>query len=257
MTEYSEVDETDDDGVLRVLINRPDKRNPLSRSVLRRLRSIFDARRDDQNLRLAVVTGAGDKCFAAGGDLKELGTLRLYQDAVDFSDEAYYTLEAIRCFPLPVVAALNGDALGGGAELSVACDIRIMAAHARIGFIQGRLNISTSWGGGADLMRLVGPARALSLMTRGVMVGGAAAIAIGLAEAAAQDSDFSGFIECFIAPMRRQTSLVARAFKAQAIAARMSDTRSEARRLERDSFGATWTHSDHWNAVAAISTRPR
>ena len=80
---------------------------------------------------------------------------------------------------MPVVAALNGDALGGGAELAVACDLRVMAAGARIGFIQGRLNIPTSWGGAADLMRLVGPARGLSLLARSAMLDGAAALATG------------------------------------------------------------------------------
>jgi enoyl-CoA hydratase len=239
-----------DGDALRVAINRPEKRNPLSRAVLARLRQTFEARRDDEHLRLAIVTAAGDRTFAAGGDLKELDSIRTREDALDFSDEAHAALDAIRRFPLPVIAALNGDALGGGAELCVACDIRIMAAHARIGFIQGRLNISTSWGGGADLMRLVGPSRALSLLARGVLVDGAEAIAIGLAEATAPEGDFAAFVETFIAPMRRQTALVMRAFKAQALAARFSRPRDEARQIERDYFGATWVHDDHWAAAA-------
>ena len=77
-----------------------------------------------------------------------------------------HVLDSIRRFPVPVVAALNGDALGGGAELAVACDMRVAATHARIGFVQGRLAITTGWGGGIDLAAIVGPSRALALLCR-------------------------------------------------------------------------------------------
>lgn len=239
-----------DGGVLRVTTNRPDKRNPLSREVLGQVREAFEAAAGDQELRLAVVTGAGEKSFAAGGDLRELQSIRTGPDAADFSDEAFAALDAVRRFPLPVVAAINGDALGGGAELGVACDIRIMAAGARIGFIQGRLNISTSWGGGIDLMRLVGYGRGLSLLGRSAILSGPEAVAIGLVEAVAPEGEpFAAYVDAFIEPMRRQSPLVLRAFKAQALAERFGRPREETRRLERDDFSRTWMHDDHWAAA--------
>ncbi|MBM3359776.1 MAG: enoyl-CoA hydratase/isomerase family protein, partial [Betaproteobacteria bacterium] len=151
-------------GVLNVSINRPDKRNALSRAVLGELKRVFSGHSGAQDLRVAVLRGAGEKSFAAGGDLRDLAQVRTRADTRRMAEQARDALEAIRSFPVPVVAALNGDALGGGAELAVACDFRVAASHARIGFIQGRLNIATAWGGGADLMRLVGPARALRLL---------------------------------------------------------------------------------------------
>jgi enoyl-CoA hydratase len=86
-----------------------------------------------------------------------------------------------------------------------------MAAHARIGLIQGRINISTSWGGGVDPMRLVGHARALSLLGRSAVIGGADAVSIGLADAVANaDQDFTAFVDEFVAPLRRQAPRVLR-----------------------------------------------
>jgi Enoyl-CoA hydratase/carnithine racemase len=126
-----------DDDVLRVTINRPEKRNPLSRSVLAAIGEAFRTHRDREDLRLAVVTAAGIKSFAAGGDLREVEAIRETEASRQFSNESFAALDAVRRFPLPVVAALNGDALRGRAELAVACDMRLMAAHARIGFIQG------------------------------------------------------------------------------------------------------------------------
>ncbi|MCH8238351.1 MAG: enoyl-CoA hydratase/isomerase family protein, partial [Proteobacteria bacterium] len=133
------------DGVITVTIDRPGKRNALSREVLAELAEIFTAAARDDGLKAAVVTGAGDKCFAAGGDLKDLASVRTLNDARAMADDAKQAFEAIRRFPVPVVAALNGDALGGGAELAVACDFRVFAHHARIGFVHGRLNIPTAW----------------------------------------------------------------------------------------------------------------
>lgn len=246
------------DGVLRITINRPDKRNALSRSVLAAIGQAFAAHRGDEHLRLAVLTAVGTKSFAAGGDLRELESIRTSAAAREFSDQAYAALDEIRRFPLPVIAAINGDALGGGAELSVACDLRIMAAHARIGFIQGRINISTSWGGGIDLMHLVGTPRALSLLSRSAIICGAEASSIGLADAVASaEQDFATFVEDFISPIRRQTPSVLRAFKALAMAHRLGVGREEARCIERDHFGATWVHEDHWAAAAKALSSSR
>ena len=238
---------------LRVTINRPEKRNPLSRGVLSGLRAAFAAHRDEAALKLAIVSATGDRSFAAGGDLREVETIREREDALAFSDECHAALEEIRRFPVPVVAALNGDALGGGAELVVACDIRVMAAHARIGFIQGRLAISTSWGGGTDLMQLVGPARALSLLARSTIVSGPDALAIGLVDAVAPEGElFADHVEAFVTPMLKQTPLVMRGFKAQALARRLGLPREDCREIEREHFAATWLHDDHWAAAAKV-----
>ena len=104
-------------------------------ATLDAIAAAFDGAASDEDLRLAVLTGAGEKSFAAGGDLKELASVKGEEAAIRMATHAKAALATVRNFPLPVVAALNGDALGGGAELAMACDMRIAASHARIGFM--------------------------------------------------------------------------------------------------------------------------
>jgi enoyl-CoA hydratase len=241
------------DGILRVTINRPEKRNALSRSVLAELGQTFAAHATDERLLAAVLRGAGDKSFAAGGDLRDLSSIRTCDAAVAMAEQAKAALHAIRRFPVPVIAALNGDAMGGGAELAAACDFRVAAAHARIGFVQGRLNISTAWGGGVDLMKLVDPTTALRLLCRSDMLRGAEALSLGLIDAVADEGqELDGLLADFLAPLLRQTPQVIRAFKALALAARDGKPRAELDALETRLFAANWIHDDHWIAAEKI-----
>jgi enoyl-CoA hydratase len=245
-------------GVLRVTVNRPDKRNALSGEVLRSLAAAFVANGDDQSLRVAILRGAGEQCFAAGGDLRELASITTLEGAAEMARDAKASLEAIRQFPLPVVAALNGDAMGGGAELAVACDFRIAAAHARIGFVQGRLNISTAWGGGIDLMRLVGASRGLGLLCRGEMLSGTEAVALGLIDAVAREGQpLDELITDFIAPIQKQSPQALRAFKGVAKGVRAGLSRAELNELETQMFAHTWVHQDHWTAAEKITSKWR
>jgi len=162
-------------------------------------------------------------------------------------------LENIRRFPLPVIAALNGDAMGGGAELALACDMRIAASHARIGFVQGRINVTTAWGGGVDLMRLVGPSVALQLLCQGEMIPAHKAAALGLINRLADDGQSLDALEMdFLAPILGQAPHVLRAFKALTYAARSGLSIGELNQLETRLFSPTWIHEDHLRAVEKL-----
>jgi enoyl-CoA hydratase len=244
------------DGVLRVTINRAQKRNALNAEVLQALSEAFTSHADDHTLRVAVLRGAGEQCFAAGGDLRELASITTLEAAASMAIDAKAWLETIRDFPVPVVAALNGDAMGGGAELAVACDFRIAAAHARIGFVQGRLNISTAWGGGIDLMHLIGPSRALGLMCRGDMLTGVEASSFGLVDAVARENQtLDDLITDFIAPILKQAPQVLRAFKSVAKGVRAGLPRAELYDIETRMFAQTWVHADHWSAAEKITSK--
>ena len=243
------------DGVLRVTIDRPEKRNPLSLGVLDRLRIIFTDAAVDDRIHVAVVTGAGDKAFASGGDLGELGQYRSQEDAEDFSRHGKAALNAVRQFPVPVIARLNGLALGGGAELALACDLRFAAPSARIGFIHGRLCISPSWGGGNDLVRLCGPAKALQLMATAEVFDAEAATSIGLVDLVCpSDSDFDAWFEEKLVRYSNQPRQVLSAFKAITNSHRDYE-RAEFDRSETRHFGKVWANEDHWNAVAKFERK--
>lgn len=241
--------------LLRVTLNRPQKHNPLSRAVLARLRKVFDAAREDPELACAVLAGAGDRYFAAGGDVRDLAEVRGEADTRTMVEESRAALDAVRSFPLPVVAVLNGDALGGGAELALACDLRVMREGSHIGYVQGRLAITTGWGGGTDLAMVVGPARALRMMARCELVPAATALAWGLADEVAPADGVEATLQDFLAPVLKQSVTVLREFKAQALAARRGLAFEERRAIEMEAFVRTWTHPDHWAAVDRLLAR--
>lgn len=245
-----------DGGIVTVTINRPDKRNALSQSVLAEIKHAFDEAAERDDVIVAVLRGAGERCFAAGGDLHEFDRLRSVDDARRIAVDSSAALDAVRRFPVPVIAVLNGDAIGGGAELAVACDMRIAAAHARIAFVQGTLNIAPAWGGGSDLCRLVGAAQALRLLCRADFVGAGEAEALGLVQARCPyEQEFEAFVSDFLAPIRARKPQVARAFKALARANREFLPPAAVRELEVSQMIATWCHADHWTAHDQVLAR--
>jgi len=244
-----------EDGLLRVLINRPEKRNALSQAVLNEIREVFNAHAADQTLIAATITGAGERCFAAGGDLKEFDGLRERAAVERMTLDSSAALDAIRHFPVPVIGFLNGDAIGGGAELAVACDMRVFATHSKMAFVQGTLGISPAWGGGADLIRIVGGAQALRLLSRADFLDPAAAERLGLADAIAPaDRPFADWCEEFLKPIRQRKPQVMRAFKAMVMTARTGDVQAQ-RAQETAALVETWMHQDHWDAAAAVLAR--
>lgn len=247
-----------DGGVLRVTIDRPGKHNALSRDVLSGIRAAMEQASLEPDLACVLLRGAGGQYFAAGGDLRDLCSVRSATETEEMVIEARGALDAVRDCAVPVIALVNGDAIGGGAELAVACDLRILAAHARIGYIHGRLNVSTGWGGGTDLFDLVGRARALRMLARAEMVTAADALASGLADAVAGPGDeLDDYAAGFLEPRLQQSPRLLRIFKDQARAAWRGEGRDARRDIEMRGFIEAWVHDDHWAAVDRILSRGR
>lgn len=241
------------DRVLYVTLNRPEKHNALSLALLSDIKTLFENYSDNENIIAATITGSGSKTFAAGGDLKELSLLKTEAQAKEMSLSAKASLNAIRNFPVPVIAVLNGNTFGGAAELAVACDFRIAASHAKIGFVQGRLALSTAWGGGPDLLQLVGRSRGLQLMLSGKMVSSDEALSLGLIDKVVSNGDsLANYVEEFLLPLRAQAPQVVRVFKALSDSYRNGDSRKSMQDIETKMFVDTWVHEDHWNAAEKI-----
>jgi enoyl-CoA hydratase/carnithine racemase len=245
-----------EDEILWVRINRPDSRNALNRATLGELEAIFRHHARNDKIKAAVISGEGREAFAAGGDLKELNSLREPRDVGEFFDHASAALDRIREFPVVTVAALNGRALGGGAELALACDYRVAAPHASIGYIQGSLNISTGFGGGADLAQLLGPSRAMMRGLCADVLEATAAHAAGIVDQiATSDESLRECVMRVLSPMLKRTPAVIRAFKAMCTAERRGMAPHERRSLERDWFTRTWTSAEHWSAVESMGQK--
>jgi enoyl-CoA hydratase len=238
-----------EDGVLQVTLSRPEKRNALSNALIAAIGATFSKWSERDDVSVAVLTGAGDKAFASGGDLKELESLRDEAGAIAFAARTRAALDTIRRFPVPVVAVVNGDALGGGAELAMACDLRVAMAHARIGFLQAKLNIATAWGGGTDLFNIVGPSRALRLLATAEMLSATDARHQGLVDAVAPEgAAANGFVKSYVTQMT-QPPQVMRAIKSLAIMHRFRSSAEQRAVREGAMFAKAWVHDDHWAAV--------
>lgn len=140
-----------------------------------------------EGIRSVIITGKGERFFCAGGDIKRYRALETAEQVETVFQGPRDTLDALESLPLPVIAAVNGYALGGGAELMLAADLRVAAAHARIGFPQSRLSIIPGWHGIQRLARDVGHARAMKLLLTGEMLSAQQAESLGLIHAIAED----------------------------------------------------------------------
>ena len=233
-------------GVLRVTLSRPDRRNALTRSMLRELRLVFEAHALQEDLRIAILTGAGSIAFCAGFELVDLAELESPEQAEAFAREGMAALDAVRTFPVPTVAALNGVALAEGAELALACDMRLVAHDAWIGFVHANSHRLPGFGGAADLTRLVGHGHAAEVLAAARPFAPAEAATLGLVNrVAAADADFLEEVERFTAPMCEHQPHVLRALKTLALGQRFGIPAAEAREREIAEFVAAWTHPAH------------
>lgn len=167
------------DGLATLTIDRADKLNALNAEVIGELGTALRALADDDAVRGLIVTGAGAKAFVAGADIGELSRMGPLS-GIRVSREGQETFRFLERMRKPVVAAVNGFALGGGLELALACHLRVAAANARFGLPEVRLGIIPGYGGTVRLPRLVGRGRALELILTGEMIDAAEAHRIGL-----------------------------------------------------------------------------
>ncbi len=168
-----------DAGVATITVNRPRVLNALNTQTLDELRRAVLAFRHDPDVRVLIVTGAGEKSFIAGADINELAVQTPVQGR-DHAMRGQHVLDLVENLGKPVIAAINGYALGGGCELAMACTIRIAADSARIGQPEINLGIVPGYGGTQRLARLVGRGRALELLLTGDHITAAEAWRIGL-----------------------------------------------------------------------------
>ena len=168
----------DRDAIAIVTINRPKALNALNSAVLASLTELFSTKGHREGLRAVVLTGAG-KAFVAGADITEMLAYGP-PDAEAFSASAQHLAGVIESMPVPVIAAVNGFALGGGCELAMACDITIASSRAKFGQPEVKLGVIPGFGGTQRLVRRVGPAIAMDLCLTGRMIRADEALRIGL-----------------------------------------------------------------------------
>lgn len=165
--------------VLTITISRPEALNALNQSVLDQLDNVVESALHDEEVAGIILTGSGDKAFVAGADIKELSVLT-NADAVNLSQKGQRLFKSIENSTKPVIAAINGFALGGGCELAMACHMRIATENAKFGQPEVNLGIIPGYGGTQRLTQLVGRGKALELLLTGDMINAQEAKSLGL-----------------------------------------------------------------------------
>lgn len=173
-------------GIQLININRPSKLNALNSELITELRSAVEVIIDDPGTKAAIITGEGEKAFAAGADIAEIAQLNDLT-ARKFSERGQDTFALIEECTKPFIAAVNGFALGGGAELALACHMRIATLNAKFGFPEVNLGLIPGYGGTQRLTQLVGKGKALELMMTGDMIAAELALSIGLVNHVVED----------------------------------------------------------------------
>lgn len=171
--------DTDQDGIALLTVNRPDKLNALNSTVLRELEHAASQIEQDNNVRTVILTGAGEKAFVAGADIKELNTLSR-TTGEELSQRGQEVFSRFENLGKPVIALVNGYALGGGAELAMACHIRIATENAVFGLPEVGLGLIPGYGGTQRLPVLVGKAKAMEMILTGGQVKAEEARSLGL-----------------------------------------------------------------------------
>ena len=169
-----------EDRLAIVTLNRPPV-NALSQEVLDALEQVFDDLVKDDTVGAVILTGSGEKAFVAGADISEFPKLNS-ANGEKLSRRGQQVFQKIADFPAPVIAAVNGFALGGGLELALACDIRVVAENAKVGLPEVTLGIFPGYAGTQRLPRFIGVGKAKELIFSGQMIDGAEAYRLGIAE---------------------------------------------------------------------------
>ncbi|MEQ2128620.1 short-chain-enoyl-CoA hydratase [Caldanaerobacter subterraneus KAk] len=177
--EYKNIEVKIEKGIATITINRPKALNALNTETLEELENVLEVLQNDDGVKVIVITGAGEKAFVAGADISEMKDMSVFE-AKKFAELGQKVFRKIELMKKPVIAAVNGYALGGGCELALACDIRIASRNAKFGQPEVGLGIIPGFGGTQRLPRIVGVSKAKELIYTGDMIDAEEALRIGL-----------------------------------------------------------------------------
>ena len=237
-------------GIAYVTLNRPKVLNALNRQTWKELRTVFEDARDDPEIRGGILTGAGDKAFIAGADIGELAHVTAVE-AERSSSYGQAVLDLIENLGKPVIAAVNGYALGGGCETAMACTMRIAAEHAKFGQPEVKLGLLPGGGGTQRLPRLVGKGRALQLILTGETISAQEAYRIGLVNEVVPAVNLIARAETILKQIMANAPIAVK-FSLEAANRGMDTSQAEGFALEASYFGICAATEDKKEGTSAF-----
>jgi len=243
------------DAIARITVNRPKILNALSKETLDELRTAFEDARDDTVIHGVILTGAGDKAFIAGADISELARLTAVE-AIEFSRYGQAILDLIENLGKPVIAAVNGFALGGGCETALACTFRVASENAKFGQPEVRLGLIPGCGGTQRLPRLVGKGRALQLILTGETIDAQEAWRIGLVNEVVPAAELISRAEAILGQIFANAPLAVK-FSLQAVNQGLETNQATGLSKEASLFGLSAGTADKQEGTSAfLEKRP-
>jgi enoyl-CoA hydratase len=241
------------EGIATITLNRPDALNAWSKELAQEFLGAMEDARNDESIKVVVITGAGEKAFSAGADIKAMKGMTSLK-ARELSNMGYKICNAIETIEKPVIAAINGYALGGGMEVSMACDFRIASDKARMGQTEVNIGLIPGWGGTQRLTRLVGKARAKELVYTGKIVDVNTAHQWGLVNMVVSATELMTAVRQFAQELAGKAPVAVRVAKALIEKGAEIDLES-ALALEREGFGVVASSEDLQEGVSAFTEK--
>ena len=241
--------------IATLTVNRPAALNALNREVLEDLARVIRDIRHDPSIRVLIVTGAGDRAFVAGADIAAMAQMSA-ADGLEFSRLGHRVLGTIEDLPIPVIAAVNGFALGGGAELALACDLIVASEKARFGQPEINLGVIPGFGGTQRLPHRIGHAKARELVMTGEMIDAKTALELGLVNQVVPHDKLMEAARALAQKLASKSGFALRQAKA---ALRASSTMDEdaGLRFEQEAFGVVFGSADRVEGTTAfVEKRP-
>ena len=238
-----------ENNVLTITVNRPDKLNALNKDVFTDLENVINEIETDHRIRAAIITGAGVKAFVAGADISEFSGLNKDQ-AIAMAKRGQDIFFKIECCNKPIVAAVNGFALGGGCELSMACHFRIASENAKFGQPEVNLGLIPGYGGTQRLVQLIGKGRAMEMLMSGNMIDANTALQFGLVNYVVKQEELLSKARSILEMINSKAPLaVASCIKA---ANAVFDESKNGFELEVEEFGKCFATEDMKEGVSAF-----
>jgi len=241
---------TNNDGVTVLTVNRPNQLNALNKQTLGEISAAFENMRNDDETKVVILTGSGDKAFVAGADIKEFAHFNGVEGTELAKEGHMKVFNLIEEFPKPVIAAVNGFALGGGLELAMSAHVRIASDNARVGLPETSLGVIPGYGGTQRLPQLIGKGRALEMIFSAKMIDAATALEYGLVNRVVPQSELLGAAE-EMARSFMKNSIVAMGFAIEAVNAGLLEG-SVGYDVEVQAFGDCFETADFKEGTAAF-----
>jgi enoyl-CoA hydratase len=253
MTELKNVLYEKSEGVATITLNRPEVMHAFSVDLINELLHCLDDAGKDEAIRVVILTGAGERAFSAGADIKSMIGMNALK-ARELSMDGYRTCKAIENLQKPVIAAINGFALGGGLETAMACDFRIASDKARMGQTEVNIGLIPGWGGTQRLTRLVGKTKAKELVYTGKIIDSKTAEQIGLVNMVVPADQFMAAVRQFALELASKAPVALKIAKTVIDNGLESDLET-ALALEREGFGVVASTEDLQEGVRAFTEK--